>query len=239
MRRLFVEEPLPLAEAAAWATPEELTAAAGFAPARAREYLAWRAIVRREVGRDARIGYDAVGAPVLENYPYRLAVSHGAGRVAVGISDARCAVDIERTDRNFSRILSRYLTPEEQQLSTHPHFPAVAWSAKETLYKYAGRREVDLLRDLHIEGIAFPASEAGGPATGEGEATAGGSSTVNGLSTSGRLSEAGCGRLFVRCTDAAGGERALCLRFYHEPSRVIVFRFDGTDADEPFGVLPE
>ena len=232
MRRLIVEPPLPCEEASAWAAPEELATAAGFAPARAREYLAWRAIVRREVGRDARIAYDAVGAPVLENYPYRLAVSHCQGRVAVGISDRPCAVDIERLDRNFGRILSRYLTPDEQRLSTHPHFPAVAWCAKEALYKYAGRRELDLLRDLRIERIFFPPEDGA-------HAAPGGTREDDGHSAIESPSESGCGRLFARYTDAAGREQSLGLRFGQEPPYVLVFRFDGKPADESCGVLPE
>ena len=238
MRRLFVEEPLPFGEATSWATPEECAAAARFAPARAREYLAWRAIVRREVGRDARIGYNAVGAPVLENYPYLLTVSHGAGRVAVGISERRCAVDIERLDRNFLRILSRYLTPDEQRLSAHPHFPAVAWCAKEVLYKYAGRREADLLRDLRIEEIVWPKACL---AEGEGVAEAGTLSAAAALSQDESHPAIGvrCGRLLARYTDAEGKERPLGLYFYQEESCIVAFRFDGTADDEPFGALPE
>ena len=42
------------------------------------------------------------------------------------------------------------MTPEEQALADDPLLPAAVWCAKETLYKYAGRRELDLLRDLRI-----------------------------------------------------------------------------------------
>lgn len=160
MKQLFVEAPLPLEEAAQWATDEERATACNFAAAREREYLAWRAIVRRAIGRDAIIAYNSVGAPILTNYPFRITVSHCRGRIAVGISDRPCAVDIERTDRNFRRILSRYLTPEEQQLSAHPLFPAIAWCTKETLYKYAGRQSLDLLDDLHIDEVSFSEADA-------------------------------------------------------------------------------
>ncbi len=160
MKRLFVEAPLPLEEAARWATDEERAAARNFAAARQQEFLAWRAIVRRAIGRDAIIAYNSVGAPILTNYPFRITVSHCQGRIAVGISDRPCAVDIERIDRNFRRILSRYLSPEEQLLSANPLFPAIAWCAKETLYKYAGRQRLDLLNDLHIDQLSFSEAEA-------------------------------------------------------------------------------
>ncbi len=160
MKRLIVEAPLPTEEAARWATDDERATVRDFGEARKREYLAWRAIVRRTIGRDAMIAYDSVGAPILTNYPFRITVSHCQGRIAVGISDRPCAVDIERTGRNFRRILSRYLSPEEQRLSAHPLFPAIAWCAKETLYKYAGQQGLDLLDDLHIDGISFSEAEA-------------------------------------------------------------------------------
>lgn len=148
---LIIEAPWPEGEAAAWATAEERAAAAAFgSERRRREYLTWRALVRRELGRDVRIAYDAVGAPVLENRPEYLSVSHCDGRVAVCLSLRRCAVDIEPVTRNFGRVLSRYMTPEEQALADDPLLPAAVWCAKETLYKYAGRRELDLLRDLRI-----------------------------------------------------------------------------------------
>lgn len=148
---LIIEAPWPEGEAAAWATAEERAAAAAFgSERRRREYLTWHALVRRELGRDVHIAYDAVGAPVLENRPEYLSVSHCDGRVAVCLSLRRCAVDIEPVTRNFGRVLSRYMTPEEQALADDPLLPAAVWCAKETLYKYAGRRELDLLHDLRI-----------------------------------------------------------------------------------------
>ena len=170
MFRLFLSRPLSLADAAPWATPDELAAAAAFPPARQSEWLSWRAVVRRELCRqlgcrpdDVAIGYNDVGAPAVELLwdgavrGVHVAVSHCKGSIAVGLSDAPCAVDVESLDRNFGRVASRCMTPAEQTLSDDPRWPAVVWSAKETLYKYAGRRELDLLGDLRIEQADFAA----------------------------------------------------------------------------------
>ncbi len=164
MFRLFVERPMSASDAAPWATPDELASAAAFPPARQAEWLSWRAIVRREVCREfgcrpaeIAIAYNETGAPVVEGAAVHAAVSHCRGSVAVGLSDAPCAVDIESLDRNFGRIASRYMTSTEQALSDDPRWPAVVWSAKETLYKYAGRRELDLLCDLRVEQVDFSA----------------------------------------------------------------------------------
>lgn len=175
MFRLFVERPMSVSEAAPWVTPGELASAEAFPPARQSEWLSWRAIVRRELCRasggspgEISIGYDGFGAPAVEGRAVHAAVSHCRGSVAVCLSDAPCAVDVESLDRNFNRVVSRYMTPAEQALSDDPRWPAIVWSAKETLYKYARRRELDWLSDLRVGQADFPAGSlvgqiAGGP----------------------------------------------------------------------------
>ena len=125
MFRLFVERPMSASDAAPWATPDELASAAAFPPARQAEWLSWRAIVRREVCREfgcrpaeIAIAYNETGAPVVEGAAVHAAVSHCRGSVAVGLSDAPCAVDIESLDRNFGRIASRYMTPRSRRSLT-------------------------------------------------------------------------------------------------------------------------
>ena len=149
--RLLIEPPMTIAAASAWAAPEERQRAGTFgSERRRREFLTWRAIVRRELGRAIRISYDEEGAPVLPDGEAFVSVSHCPGRVAVFLSPERCAVDIEPADRDFTRAASRFLTPSEAVLADDPRWPGFAWCAKETLYKYAGHRELDLLRDLRI-----------------------------------------------------------------------------------------
>lgn len=143
-------------QAVAWTTSAERAAAAAFGSERRRqEFLAWRALVRRELGRDVRIEYDAAGAPILCGRSERIGVAHCPGRVAVAISDRPCAVDIEPESRDFARAAARYLTPAERALCDEPLWPGVVWCAKETLYKLSGRRELDFLRDLHVEAVDF------------------------------------------------------------------------------------
>ena len=97
------------------------------------------------------IGYDAAGGPVLIGDPRHIGVSHGGGHAAVVISDRPCAVDIESETRRFTRAAAHFLTPAEAALGDDPRVAGVVWCAKETLYKYSGRRNLDLLRDLRIE----------------------------------------------------------------------------------------
>ena len=106
--------------------------------------------------------YDALGAPVLTNRAVHISVAHCAGRIAVCASPERCAVDIEPATRDFRRAASRYLTPEEEALSDDPLLPGIVWCAKETLYKYAGRRELDFRRDLHVVRLDLAAGTLAG-----------------------------------------------------------------------------
>lgn len=148
---LWTSPPLTAEESARWTTPEERSAAAAFASERRRaEFLTWRAVVRRELGDDVGIAYDALGAPILTNRAVHISVAHCAGRIAVCASPERCAVDIESETRDFSRAASRYLTAEEKALSDDSCWPGIVWCAKEALYKYAGRRELDFRRDLRV-----------------------------------------------------------------------------------------
>lgn len=205
MMRELVVRPLPdEREAAAWATREELAAAAAFrSAARRREYLGWRALARERLGRDAAIAYDAAGAPVVTNRAeVRLSVSHAAGWVALLLADAPCGVDIEPAARDFSRVAQRCLTDDERRLSASPLWPGVAWCAKEALYKLAGRRGLDLRRDLGLERADPAVDPLGGvtadPAVGAAGATDPAGGAVSGL-LAGRIVGGEPVRLAVRC----------------------------------------
>ena len=150
-KALFIEPPMDEAGVAGWVTSDELAEAGRFVrEGRRREYLTWRAVVRRELGADVRIAYDAAGAPVVDRDGVYVGVSHCR-------SDVPCAVDIEPEARDFSRAAPRYMSPSELALSGDPLLPAAVWCAKETLYKYARRPGLDLLHDLRVEAVDFAA----------------------------------------------------------------------------------
>lgn len=158
--RLFIEQPLSEGELLALSGEAERRIVANFGTeARRREALMWRYIVHRELGADAKIAYNEIGAPILENRTEHIGVSHSADFVAVIISNRPCAIDIERLDRNFERVASRYIRPDEENLSCDERLRAVAWCAKETLYKYADERGLDLLRDIKLLSIDFDNAE--------------------------------------------------------------------------------
>jgi phosphopantetheinyl transferase len=92
------------------------------------EKAAWRAIVRRILGPDTVISYNAAGAPILERGRGYIGVSHTRGWVAVILSPAPCAIDIELKTRMLSpAAAARYSICSMED-----------WCALEATYKYAG-----------------------------------------------------------------------------------------------------
>lgn len=133
----------------------DIAAAMEMGSARRRsEWLTWRGLVRRRLGPGTVLEYTAAGAPRIADKPLHLSVSHSGEYVAVICSEQPCAIDIERTDRRFGRVAARYLSPQEELLAHEGErelFRAVAWSAKESLYKYAAMPGADFLHDLRLE----------------------------------------------------------------------------------------
>ena len=151
-------------ELARLVTSEELAAAQRLGNlSRRRQWLAWRAALHTLLP-DVRTGYRKSGAPILKPAGDQaekvgfIGVSHTNDLAAVIFSpNGSCAVDVERLDRHFDRISSRYISDVEMQLpgSREAWFPALLWCAKETLYKQAEMEGLDLRDGLRIESIAY------------------------------------------------------------------------------------
>ena len=148
---LVVEPIAPLSELEREADERDLQSIEAFtSPSRRAERLAWRRVLRR-LSPDAEVEYEPSGAPLLKNSPYEhISVSHSRTSVAVALSHARCAVDIESLDRNFEKIARRYTTPAERALCAEAWWLAAAWCAKECAYKIVGREGVDFLHDIML-----------------------------------------------------------------------------------------
>ena len=115
------------------------------------EVLAWRAIVRRELGDDVEISHDEYGAPLVSTPNIYISVSHSRDRVAVLFSDVECAIDIESAERDFRRVATRYLSSDELHLAEQNNLYAEMWCAKEALYKYYKKGGLDFVRDVAIK----------------------------------------------------------------------------------------
>ncbi len=119
---------------------------------RQQERSAWHKLARTLLkDPQAQFEYNQVGAPQIVGSHLHISVSHSRELVAVIVSPQRCAIDIESLSRNFERVSSRYISPLEKSLLTQGATSrALIWSIKETLYKYAGVKELDLLNGLRV-----------------------------------------------------------------------------------------
>lgn len=155
MVNLYVE-PIPSLYACcdALITAQDVASASRFQNERRRmEHLAWRRIVRRELGRGVGISYNEVGAPQVDVEGRYIGVAHCKERVLVAIADERVGVDIEPMYRDFSRVEERIMSVDERGLSSDDRWAGVVWCAKEAMYKYYGRSAIDLQRDLRIVAV--------------------------------------------------------------------------------------
>ena len=155
MVNLYVE-PIPSLYACcdALITAQDVASASRFQNERRRmEHLAWRRIVRRELGRGVGISYNEVGAPQVDVEGRYIGVAHCKERVLVAIADERVGVDIEPMCRDFSRVEERIMSVEERSLSSDDRWAGVVGCAKEAMYKYYGRSAIDLQRDLRIVAV--------------------------------------------------------------------------------------
>ena len=87
---------------AGWVTSDELAEAGRFVrEGRRREYLTWRAVVRRELGADVRIAYDAAGARSSTGTGYT-----SGFRTAGGVWPSVCPMSPARSTSNPRRGIS-------------------------------------------------------------------------------------------------------------------------------------
>ena len=127
--------------------------------------------------------------PFLENEAYHFSISHSGHYAAVIVSTgSRVGVDVEMVTAKVHKVKHKFLSDKELQMITavmdrqlanakekifndQPYLTAgrysiindqlitVAWSIKESLFKWQGSSEVDFKRHLRIENIFFKDNE--------------------------------------------------------------------------------
>ncbi len=143
---------------AGWVTSDELAEAGRFVrEGRRREYLTWRAVVRRELGADVRIAYDAAGAPVVDRDGVYVGVSHCRGRVAV-VCPMSPARSTSNPRRGISAVPRRVTCPPPSW-----RCPAIrcclplSGAPRRRSTNMPGARGWILLHDLRVEAVDFAA----------------------------------------------------------------------------------
>lgn len=101
--------------------------------------------------------------PFLENEAYHFSISHCGDYAAVIVStEFRVGADIELINDKVERIIHKFLQVDEMRLINLKSEPdsiskaqllTLAWSIKESLFKWYGKREVDFKKHLRIDDI--------------------------------------------------------------------------------------
>ena len=116
---------------------------------RKREFMATR-ILRHRIFGFQHIHYDSVGAPFIEGEGY-ISISHSPGLVGIAMNPTyRLGLDLELPRSKVIQIAPKFINKEESSyfdVNDATEMTRV-WSAKEALYKLAGRKEIIFKEEL-------------------------------------------------------------------------------------------
>ena len=119
---------------------------------RRREFMATRILRHRTVGFQ-HIHYDHNGAPYIEDEGY-ISISHSTNQVGLAINaDYKIGLDLESIRPNVKTLMHKFLSENEKtQFNTDDIIEVCKiWSAKEALYKLAGRKKIHFKSELLLD----------------------------------------------------------------------------------------
>ena len=127
---------------------------------RQREFVATR-ILRHQLFGFQHIHYDIHGAPFIENEGF-ISISHRKNMVGIAINKAyKIGLDLEPYRETIHAVKHKFLSENEKNKFDIENYKEVTrlWSAKEALYKLAGRKKIifktELLLDKNQKGQWF------------------------------------------------------------------------------------
>ena len=116
---------------------------------RRREFIATRILRKRILG-SQHIQYNSIGAPFIEGVGF-ISISHSSYLVGLAFNeDYMVGLDLETPRENILDIFPKFLAPAEKKSfdSTNKLEMTRVWSAKEALYKLAGRKKIIFKEEL-------------------------------------------------------------------------------------------
>lgn len=121
---------------------------------RRKEWLATRVVLRKMLGDDASIVYDAAGKPSIVRSDKSISISHSGNYVAVAVhSSSEVGIDIELISSSVERVRARFMSHDEEVAIDKCNEKVALllhWSAKEAFYKIIGNRGGSFLDSFRI-----------------------------------------------------------------------------------------
>ncbi len=96
--------------------------------------------------------------PVLANEEFHFSVSHCGDYAAAIVSDTRfVGIDVEMITPRVERIKNKFLNQSEIDLlpECNTRFLTLCWSAKEAIYKWYGKGQVDFKNNMVIDDLLY------------------------------------------------------------------------------------
>lgn len=115
-----------------------------------KEFVATRMLRNSIFGKD-EITYDKIGAPHIGAEKY-ISISHTIDIVGIAVSEYKIGFDLEPIRGKAIKLFPKFLHEEETHIfdTSSELEMTMIWSAKETLYKLAGRKEIIFKDDLRL-----------------------------------------------------------------------------------------
>ena len=120
---------------------------------RKRESLAVRLLLAQMLEGTHEISNDENGKPFLKSTDYEISISHSEKYAAVYLVKRKSAgIDIQKIKVDIERGINFFLNDGEQLWVDKLDFILIniLWSAKESVYKYAGVKDLDLRNNMSV-----------------------------------------------------------------------------------------
>ena len=115
-----------------------------------KQWLATRLLLNNYFT-DVMIVYNEKGKPFLSN-GWNISISHSGDYVVSLLNEKNnCGIDIEKISNKIEKIKHKFLNESDLKKITTEQDLTIYWSAKETLYKFYGKKEVLFIENLFIE----------------------------------------------------------------------------------------
>ena len=114
------------------------------------EFLCTKLLIQK-INRNLKITYNTNGAPELNNNQF-ISISHTKKLIAIIISDKKSGIDIELISDKALKIKSKFLS-ENDKLELNQEESTLAWCAKESIYKWYQKRNINFKQDIKILNI--------------------------------------------------------------------------------------
>ena len=129
-----------------------------------KRYLHWlssRVMLRKLLNTDQfiEIGADEKGKPFLKNFSHKISISHSHNMAAVMLSKRyEVGIDIEHIHPKVEKISKKFLSDKEL-VNIDPFYNIdhlmLCWCAKEAIFKWYAKGEVDFRQHLHLRNYDY------------------------------------------------------------------------------------